>query len=302
MNELMNQVTFSNCFDLMKKIDDNSISMILTDPPYFIDGMGDDWNFENIEKRSKKIYGVINGALPTGMKFDKKQGEKLQEYMIPLCQEWNRIIKPGGFVFCFSQNRLSHHMAIAIEKADFEIRDMLLWNYDANQPKAFSQNHFIRKKDISEEEKSRLIKKLGNRKTPQLKPQGDIIIMGQAEKEGTFIENWDKWETGLIDVSNPLLESGMFPGTVMYVPKVKKNRRHITEKPVDLLRHLIRIFSVENSIIFDPFSGSGSTGEAARLESRRFIGSEINKRMARIANERVVNTKEEQTKFDSFFE
>ena len=61
----------------------------------------------------------------------------------------------------------------------------------------------------------------------------------------------------------------------------------MTVKPVDLLRHLIRIFSCEQSLVFDPFTGSGSTGVASILENRKFYGSEICKDMAETANKRI---------------
>ena len=60
-------------------------------------------------------------------------------------------------------------------------------------------------------------------------------------------------------------------------------------KPVDLLRHLIRIFcaSGARAVVLDPFAGSGSAGVAARLEGRRFIGFEKAERAAKAANKRV---------------
>lgn len=60
-------------------------------------------------------------------------------------------------------------------------------------------------------------------------------------------------------------------------PERLNNPRHPTQKPVKLLRHLIRIASKEGSVIFDPFMGVGSTGCAAIEMGRKFIGCEINK-------------------------
>ncbi len=263
---------------------ENSVSLILTDPPYFIDGMDDGWDNSALERRLRP-HGVV-GALPIGMKFDATQGERLQKFLKPIAEEWMRIIKPGGFVLCFSQNRLAHHTAMAIEFAGFEIRDMLAWRYEG-QAKAFSQDHFVRKRDISEKEKERLLQKLGGRKTPQLKPQCELIVLGQAPREGTFVDNWDKWETGLIDPRNPFLEAGKFPGTVVPAPKPRERHGHMTAKPVDLLRHFIRIFSADTGVVFDPFAGSGSTGVAARMEGRKFTGVEIDKAMAINAERRI---------------
>lgn len=262
---------------------DNSVSLILTDPPYFIDGMGEGWNTKKLKKRVKP--GVV-GSLPAGMKFSTQQGKDLQQFLYPIAIEWLRILRPGGFCLLFSQNRLVHRAAIALEDAGFEIRDMLLWRYEG-QAKAFTQEHFVRKSDLPEREKDRLIRKLGGRKTPQLKPQGEMIVLAQAPREGTFVENWDKWETGLIDVNDPFIDKDRFPGTVIPAKKLKRQFGHMTEKPVDLLRHLIRIFSAPNSMVLDPFAGSGSTGVAALMESRRFQGFEIEEDMAAVANSRI---------------
>ena len=273
-----------DCREVMAGMVGNSISLVLTDPPYFTDGMDDGWDDSTLRKRVKPS-GVVS-SLPAGMKFDAMQGVRLQKFLEPIATEWMRIIKPGGFVLCFSQNRLVHRASMALELAGFEIRDMLAWHYEG-QAKAFSQDHFIRKRDIPEREKERLLRKLGGRKTPQLKPQCELIILGQAPREGTFVDNWDKWETGLIDPHNPLVESNKFPGTVIPVPKPRERHGHMTAKPVDLLRHLIRIFSADNGKVFDPFAGSGSTGVAARLEGRKFTGAEIDRSMARKADRRI---------------
>jgi len=267
----------------MMKLNNNQISLILTDPPYFIDGMDNNWDSQKLKRRVKP--GVV-GSIPAGMKFSPEQGRNLQRFITPIAEEWLRILRPGGFSLVFSQNRLVHRTAIALEEAGFEIRDVLLWKYEG-QAKAFTQEHFVRKSKLNESEKERLIQKLGGRKTPQLKPQGEMIVLAQAPRDGTFVQNWDKWETGLIDVSNPFVERGRFPGTVISVPKPKKRYGHITAKPVDLLRHLIRIFCAPDSTVLDPFAGSGSTGVAALLEGREFIGVEIEKDMTSIANERI---------------
>ena len=205
----------------MKQLGENTVSLVLTDPPYFIDGMDEDWNTKKLTARMK---GGVVGSLPAGMKFSVDQGRELQRFLTPIAEEWMRVIRPGGFCLVFSQNRLVHRAAIALEDAGFEIRDMLLWRYEG-QAKAFTQDHFVRKRKLTVEEKERLIQKLGGRKTPQLKPQGEMIILGQAPREGTFVDNWDKWETGLIDVKDPLIGTTQFPGTGHSSKKAKRKVR-----------------------------------------------------------------------------
>lgn len=50
---------------------------------------------------------------------------------------------------------------------------------------------------------------------------------------------------------------------------------HPTVKPVELMRHLIRLVTPPGGLVLDPFAGSGTTGIAAHLESKRFLGIEI---------------------------
>ena len=280
-------VVWNDCRVGMKSIEDGTISLVLTDPPYFIDGMDDGW--DNSRLRSRIKPGVI-GGLPIGMKFDKSQGRNLYKFLLPIAQDWMRVLKPGGFALCFSQPRLVHHTTMALEDAGFEIRDMLAWRHEG-QPKAFKQEHFIRRRNLPQAVKEQMIKELEGRKTPQLKPQMELIVLAQAPREGTYADNWLQHRAGLIDTSNPLVNPSQFPGTVIPVPKTRERSGHMTAKPVDLLRHLIRIFCAkgEEAIVLDSFTGSGSTGVAARLEGRGFIGFEKDEPTAIAADHRVAD-------------
>jgi len=283
------QLFNEDCRRGIKGISDNSIDFIVTDPPYFIDGMDDDWNDKKLKTKASR--SVVIGGLPVGMKFDRAQGENLQNFLEPLCKEFMRILKPGGFCVVFAQGRLYHRTAMALDLAGFEIRDMLGWKYEG-QAKAFSQSHFIRKdKTMSGAEKQKLIRELDGWKTPQLKPQIEPMVLAQKTKEGTFVENWKKYQLGLVNTKESL--DGMFPGTVMEVSKsVRKTEteekiEHMTVKPVCLIAHLIKLFTTAGQTVLDPFLGSGSHGVAAIESNRRFMGFEIEKKYYEIASRRI---------------
>jgi site-specific DNA-methyltransferase (adenine-specific) len=57
--------------------------------------------------------------------------------------------------------------------------------------------------------------------------------------------------------------------------KAVKQNFHPTVKPTALMQYLIRLVTPPNGIVLDPFAGSGSTGKAAILENKRFIGIEL---------------------------
>jgi len=69
----------------------------------------------------------------------------------------------------------------------------------------------------------------------------------------------------------------------------KKLGKHPNQKPIALMQDLISILTNEGDVVFDPFMGSGSTGVAAKIINRGFVGAEINKGFYKIAKERLNN-------------
>lgn len=62
---------------------------------------------------------------------------------------------------------------------------------------------------------------------------------------------------------------------------------HPNEKPVELMRELVRDYVPRGGIVLDPFAGSGATGEACVLEGRRFVGVELDAKYAAAAQQRI---------------
>jgi site-specific DNA-methyltransferase (adenine-specific) len=276
-----------DCLHVLKTIPDSSVHLCVTDPPYFLHHLGDEWTAERAMKGKdeRKMCGNLRG----GMKFDPKQGQRFQSFMTDVSTEIYRVLVPGAFFISFSQARLYHRLAIAIENVGFELRDMLAWKY-TGQPKAMSMNHFIERRDISPAEKARMFEAIGGRKSAMLKPQIEPMTLAQKPCDGTLVDNWMTHGTGLADVTQSL--DGLFPGSVMEMRKPTKadkgvDNDHPTVKPVPLIEHLIRLFSVEGQIVLDPFLGSGSHGVAAANAGRSFIGIERDPHYLEIAKARI---------------
>lgn len=66
-----------------------------------------------------------------------------------------------------------------------------------------------------------------------------------------------------------------------------KEPNHPTQKPVKILKHIVKIASNENDVVLDPFMGVGSSGVAALEMNRRFIGIEIEKEYFEAAEKRL---------------
>lgn len=100
-----------NCLEVLKGMPDNSVDSIVTDPPYGIRMMGKAWD-----------YDVPDQAI---------------------WEECLRVLKPGGHLLAFAGTRTQHRMAVRIEDAGFEIRDMLAWVYGSGFPKSMDVSKAI---------------------------------------------------------------------------------------------------------------------------------------------------------------
>ena len=303
MKKYINRIFHGDVFDFLPKLKAESVSAVLTDPPYFLDKMDQHWKAEQV-KGPKKPYAVKH--LPAGMKFSKNQGKNFYSWYLQVSKELFRVLKPGGFFFSFSSPRLYHRMACAVDDAGFEIRDCFMWLYTQNQPKAMSLHHFIGKMDIPERQKAELHKRFEGWKTPQVKSCFEPITMAQKPLEGTYLQNTLRHNVSLINTQRRQgLNKDMFASNVMtdrllnhkidkvfLVDKPREQEKgafnnHKTVKPLTLFKYLISLSTAKDALILDPFMGSGTTALACRELKRSWIGSEINKKYIDIALKRL---------------
>lgn len=82
------------------------------------------------------------------------------------------------------------------------------------------------------------------------------------------------------------------PGVYTFASPRGKKRQHITAKPVDLMRWLLRATPRQGKVL-DPFAGSATTGVAAILEGRRYLGIERTAAYTHVARERLIQARQE---------
>jgi site-specific DNA-methyltransferase (adenine-specific) len=283
----------SDCMVELNKLQDNSIDCVITDPPYFIDKLDNSWSSDEINSDIKNSHIK---HLPKGMKFDKSQVKKLYDYYLELSKVLFRKMKPGAYFLSFSSPRLYHAIAMSCEIAGFEIRDMINWTYTQSMPKGMSVSHIIEKMKITEEEKIKLIDEYKHYKTPQIRSCFEPICVAMKPLENlTFIQNELKFKTGLLDFSQKVgINNDRVPSNIItteeyneiydknfLISKPSKsekgeNNTHITVKPINLIEHLIKLFSKKGSLVVDPFLGSGTTALACKNTERKFFGTELN--------------------------
>lgn len=115
----------------------------------------------------------------------------------------------------------------------------------------------------------------------------------RAAHTGYFRSQTEYVLWGTKGVSRKAEHGGPFDG--VYRQSVKqKDKHHITGKPTDLMRQLVQIVS-PNAVILDPMAGSFTTGVAAILEGRRFIGIEMEKHYHDLGHQRIEQAMKEIT-------
>jgi len=301
-NKFINKIICADTLELLPQIEPDSIDVVLTDPPYFLDKLDDNWDYEKVSSQNNQY--VIK-SLPAGMKFDREQGKRFYAWYLKISEEIFRILKPGGFFFSFSSPRLYHRMASAIDDAGFEIRDAFMWLYTQNQAKAMGVDHFIKKMNIDEKAKEKIKEKLNGWKTPQIKSCFEPIAMAQKPTDQTYLNNMLKHEVGLLN-TNVKIGDNMYPANVFTVdsinelidktfllPKPTKKEKgeyndHKTVKPLAICEYLIKLSAFsKNAVVLDPFVGSGTTAVAAKKLRKNYIGIDANEKYVKISEKRL---------------
>jgi site-specific DNA-methyltransferase (adenine-specific) len=166
----------------LKNYPDNHFDSIVTDPPYFIDFLGKDWDSSSND-------------------------------FTPLFRECLRVLKPGGYLLAFSAARTYHKLAVQVERAGFEIRDQLMWLYSSGFPKAQDIGKAIQKRIGVEETASRELNQYGGIKN-QSEREGGIDYKDGKDRVTTITQpvctspiakEWEGWKTALKPAHEPIV-------------------------------------------------------------------------------------------------
>ena len=294
---------------------DGQVDSVVTDPPYGIEYLGNDWDsYQNCIAFKKSTWESISKPL-----------------------------KPGGYLVIFGASKTFHRLTCAVEDSGLKIKDVLMWLYGQGMPK--SQN--IGKKDsnyegwgtglkpcyepillaqkpISEKTIVKNFQKHGvggiNIEESRLESgrwAGNVLHDGSDEVEEQFAkfgERGNGWARnyGTEDYQGRQYGGGVFGGggyignttycdegtasRFFYSTKssIKErthnrtiNNNHPTVKNMELMKYLIKLITPKNGVVFDPFCGSGTTLIAAKELGFNSIGVELSKEYCEIIQDRI---------------
>lgn len=290
----MGRIILGDCIQELPKIENNSVHLLLSDIPY---GIGaEDWDV--LHSNTNSAYMGSSPSQKKAGSIFKHRGKPLNGWseadkMIPLeyynwCKSWAmesfKVLVPGASVFIFAGRRYAHRCVAAFEDSGFIFKDMLAWEKEQAAHRAQRVSVVYKKRgDLVNAEKWDGWK-LGN-----LRPSFEPILwfIKPYKLGGTLADNIINYNVGAYN-EKAILKYIEKASNIISV-KVSKTDKglHPTQKPLELMKLLIELTTLEGQTVLDPFCGSGTTLLAAKQLHRDYIGIEISEPYFSIAQKRI---------------
>lgn len=305
----LNKIYNENCIDTMSRMENESVDLVVTSPPYY--NVRDYSKWDNLDlyyDDMKNIYTNIYRVLGNHKYFILNVGDIVSHIS---GSKWNkRKIMLGARFICM------------LEDIGFQIIDDIIWDKGEPQTKRHLGNppypyyqkpincyeHIIiaekniidmdkpecpccNKKIIVSNSMSKINVQSWECKNPECKCKSKSnrgkrfskrsIMMDNAKKDDNEISEdmIKKWRRDIVKL-NPVI-------------KINQNgvniKGHSAPYPQELTDMAILFFSCSFDIVYDPFMGSGTTAISCLLNNRNYIGSEISSDYVKIAEERINN-------------
>lgn len=239
-----------DCFKILEQLPENSVDMIFADPPYFLSNGG-------FTVHAGRRVSVNKGG------WDKSNGfEKDFEFHLNWIEACRRVLKPSGTIWISGTYHSIYQCGFALQKAGFHILNDIAWFKPNASPnlgrRCFTASH-------------------------------ETLLWAVKEKKTKYTFNYElmrngDWPEDFIKKPKTQMRS------VWAIPPPKKEeknfKKHPTQKPIELLKRFILSSTREGDFILDPFTGSSTTGLAAYMYGRKFVGIETESEYIELSKKR----------------
>jgi len=232
----------ANSLEFLKGLPENSVDMIFADPPYLLSNGG-------FSVHAGRRVSVNKGD------WDKSNGLKKDfEFHLEWIQACRRVLKPHGTIWISGTYHSIYQCGFALQVAKFHILNDIAW-FKPNASPNLSCRFFT--------------------------ASHETLLWARKDQKAKHIFNYDlmkngQWLEDFLKKPNLQMRSVWALGTPKNVEK--RFGKHPTQKPADLLKRIVLASTNKKDLILDPFTGSSTTGLAAYLLGRRFIGIDTEKK------------------------
>ena len=263
----INKIYNKDCLEGLKDVDDESIQLCFTSPPY----------------SDMKTYENFKGIDP----------DKYNDWIIPIIKELYRVIKmDGSFILNINdkvRDRFRHPFIFELvsricKETGFKLFERLFWNKGKYlpHPKRFgdkveylfwfakSESVYVNLENMRVPYDKKSIKRME-------KPIKKRFNRNEENQNATEYKSWK---------ANP---NGALPSTLITIGSESQriSDKHMAVFPLKLVDYFIKGGSKKGDIIIDPFMGTGTVAVSARNLNRNYIGWDINESYCKISEERL---------------
>jgi len=256
--EITTKLILGDCTQELKKLDDSSIDLIFTSPPY--------------ADQRKNTYGGIHP-------------DKYVEWFLPISKELLRVLKPTGTFILNIKERVvdgERHTYVmelirAMRKQGWLWTEEFIWckknSYPGKWPNRF-RDSWERLLQFNKKNRFKMFQEA------VMVPMGDwaktrLRHLSETDK----IRDESKVGSGFgKNVSNWLGRNKVYPTNVLHMATECNNKDHSAAFPESLPEWFIKLFTEGKDWVLDPFMGSGTTIKVAQRLRRNSIGIEIQPR------------------------
>lgn len=284
----------------MRSFPSSIVSCCITDPPYNYEFVGHKWDDEEISRRLERtrssesktlVKNIPYGSGLAGGVRNKKWYERNRENILDYenwCAAWGaelfRVCKPGATVVVFNSTRTVAHVQVALERAGFYARDIVVYRRSSGIPKGINIKDQLLKRGVPNAE-------IWDGWHSCLRGEWEAVCVVQKPLSTNYIETAVTFGTGLFYTK---ASDGGFQSNILEdIPRghTEDFNVHCTVKPLPLMKKLVEIFAPRHadSLVLDPFAGSGTTLVAAKEAGLPFVGIEIEPRYVDICHKRLAN-------------
>ena len=293
-----NILYLEDCINGMKKMKEESVDLIIADPPYF-KVIGEKWDYM---WRTEEEY----------LEWSKRW-----------IHEASRVLRKGGSFYLFGYFRMLSRLLPILEDAGFELRQQIILNKGMQAVSGRATKNYKMFPNVTEsilflyKDSKPFVKEYLKKRQMELNYTSKYIneALGVKSNGGGMWsiytgknvckqlpteELWEKLQK-VLEFDIPYSQISQTYNAQMGITDVwddidfyaEKNRVHPTQKPQAVIRRLILASSNTRDLILDPFMGGGSTAVACIALERDYIGFEIDKKYYLKSKKRIENVQTE---------
>lgn len=266
--DYVDRILLGDCRSVLAEMPDNSVDLIFTSPPY--------------ADQRRHTYGGI-------------KPDEYVDWFMPRAEQLLRVLKPTGtFILNIKERVVNGERHTYVLELILEMRrqgwlwtEEFMWHkknsYPGKWPNRFRDSwerliQFNKQRHFNMYQEAVMVPVGDWAKTRLNKLSETDLIRDESRVNSGFGKNVSNWVGR--DMVNPT--------NVIHMSTECSNRNHSAAFPLELPTWFIKLFTAEGDLVLDPFVGSGTTTEPAKLLGRHFCGIDIDPEFHLLASSRVM--------------